>query len=43
MTYNTTGAYAASRAHNPRNPYPLTWRPRIYGFSFGLAGPGGGR
>ena len=40
---NTTGAYAASRTDGPRSPYPLHWSPRIYGTSFGLAGPGGSR
>ena len=40
MIYNTT-ACASSRVLKPRFPYPLRWRPRIYGASFGLGGPGG--
>ena len=41
MPVYTNAPRHSSCADQPRSPYPLTWRPRIFGLSFGLDGPGG--
>ncbi len=43
MDMYTRTARKSSRTDGPRTPYPLYWSPRVYGTSFGLAGPGGDR
>lgn len=32
---------SATLSSNPRSPYPLNWRLRIFGTALALAGPGG--
>ncbi len=41
MFITTATTRDASRANNPRDPYPLIWSPRFYGVSLACVGLGG--